>query len=82
MPKNASKKKKKKKEKDLDDLTEKIDYSYISEDEIKSGFKPSNVIQSEAIICPFCSSTNTSADKVCFNCRKKFDTYKVEKNTN
>ncbi|MHA1198857.1 MAG: hypothetical protein ACTSQF_05845 [Candidatus Heimdallarchaeaceae archaeon] len=71
MPKNSSKKNKKKKEKKLDELTEKTDYSNITEDEIKHGFKPSNVIQTEAVVCSFCSTTNTSKDEFCFNCRKK-----------
>ena len=71
MPKKSSKKNKKKTKKNLDELSEKIDYSYITEDEIKSGFKPSNTIQAEAVVCSFCSTTNTSKDEFCFNCRKK-----------
>ncbi len=78
MPKNSSKKKKKKEEKDLDELSDKIDYSYITEDEIKSGFKPSNVIQAEAVVCSFCSTTNTHKDEFCFNCRKKLEQKRVE----
>ncbi|MBY9002126.1 MAG: hypothetical protein KGD64_14495 [Candidatus Heimdallarchaeota archaeon] len=70
MPKKSSKKKK---EKEVEELVEKIDYSYITEEEIINGFKPSNTVQSEARLCPFCSSTNTSSDDVCFNCRKKLD---------
>ena len=73
MPKKSSKRKEKKKKKELEELSEKIDYSYITEDEIKSGFKPSNVIQAEAVVCPFCSTTNTSEDKFCFNCRKQLE---------
>jgi len=77
MPKKPSSKQKKKKQKE--ELPEKIDYSYITEEEMKTGFKPSDTIQEGVILCPFCSTSNTTADEVCFNCRRRLVTYEYLK---
>ena len=77
MPKKPSSKQKKKKQKEV--LPEKIDYSYITEEEIKTGFKPSDIIQEGVILCPFCSTSNTTADEVCFNCRRRLVPYEYLK---
>ncbi len=71
MPKKTkSKKKKKKKEKDV---IEKPDYSYITEEEMKKGFKPSDTPQEGIIICSNCSSTNFPEDDYCFNCSRRLE---------
>lgn len=70
MSKKSKPKKKKKKEKET---IEKPDYSYITEEEIKSGFKPSDTLQEGIIICPNCSSTNFAEDDYCFNCNRRLE---------
>ncbi len=77
MPKKSSSKKKAKKQKD--ELPEKIDYSYITEEEMKTGFKPSDIVQEGVVLCPFCSTSNTTADEVCFNCRRRLVPYEYLK---
>ena len=77
MPKNPSSKQKKKKQKE--EQPEKIDYSYITEDEMRTGFKPSDIIQEGVVLCPFCSTSNTTADEVCFNCRRRLVPYEYLK---
>ncbi len=68
MPEKSSSKQKKTKKSELNG---NVDYSYITEDEIKNGFKPSSVPQEGIVFCPFCSTTNTTEDEFCFNYRKK-----------
>lgn len=75
MNKKTSSKKKKKKEKKETEEVEKPDYGFITEEEMEKGFKPSNVLQEGAVLCPYCSTTNTTDDEVCFNCRKKLKSY-------
>ena len=77
MPKKPSSKQKKKKK--IEEQSEKIDYSYITEDEMRNGFKPSDIIQEGVVLCPFCSTSNTSADEVCFNCRRRLYPYEYLK---
>ena len=77
MSKKASSKQKKKKK--IEEQPEKIDYSYITEDEMRNGFKPSDVIQEGVVLCPFCSTSNTTADEVCFNCRRRLVPYEYLK---
>ncbi|MCG3221142.1 MAG: hypothetical protein H7641_07145 [Candidatus Heimdallarchaeota archaeon] len=75
MNKKSSSKKEKKKEKKKAEQAGGPDYRYITEEEMKKGFKPSNVLQEGAVLCPYCSTTNTTDDEVCFNCRKKLRGY-------
>ena len=77
MPKKSSSKQKKKKQ--IDEQIEKRDYSYITEEEMKTGFKPSDTLQEGVILCPFCSTSNTTADEVCFNCRRRLVSYEYLK---
>ncbi|NPD89977.1 MAG: hypothetical protein HGN29_14790 [Asgard group archaeon] len=72
--KTSSKKKKRKEEKKTEE-EDKPDYGFITEEEMEKGFKPSNVLQEGAVLCPYCSTTNTTEDEVCFNCRKKLKSY-------
>jgi len=71
MKRRSSSKNEKKKEEKKDEP----DYRFITEEEMKKGFKPSNILQEGAVLCPFCSTTNTSDDEFCFNCRKKLKGY-------
>ena len=75
MNKKTSSKRKKSKEKKEIEEAEKPDYGFITEEEMEKGFKPSNVLQEGAILCPHCSATNTSEDEFCFNCKKKLQSY-------
>ena len=66
MAKDSSKQKKKDKSRQ-----KKVDLSYVTEEEMRNGFKPADYIPEGVIICSFCSASNTVEDKICFNCNKK-----------